>query len=277
MQRVEAQRTDVFSVVGLPYLTSITHEQYLSQSIAVLVADLKLYRRAPDAGLPRVMIVGDSQALSLGYGIGQWAQQEKRANVWNHGIEGCGLAVDGNTRVAGLSSSETETCRNAARAWPSQVAAYRPGIVIVLSSISDIQERKLPGETEFRSLGDPVFDDFLVQQYIHAVDALSSRGAHVVWMTAPCVDPHSAAATFSHLETAHTSYLDTKILPRLEKARPDRVTLFDLSGVVCPGGHPLESIAGVGDLRPDGVHFSVKGSEWFAAKYGDKVLALGGQ
>ena len=51
---------------------------------------------------------------------------------------------------------------------------------------------------------------------------------------------------------------------------------FDLAKLLCPGGKPLKSVDGVGDLRPDGVHFSVNGALWFARTYGDKLLKLGG-
>ena len=70
--------------------------------------------------------------------------------------------------------------------------------------------------------------------------------------------------------------LDSKILPALQRARPGKVTLYDLASVVCPGGHPSKKVSGVGLIRPDGVHFSVDGSLWFAENYGDKVLRAGG-
>ena len=49
---------------------------------------------------------------------------------------------------------------------------------------------------------------------------------------------------------------------------------FDLAAVMCPDGEPLDAIEGVGDPRPDGVHFSVDGALWFAETYGDRLLTL---
>ncbi len=49
------------------------------------------------------------------------------------------------------------------------------------------------------------------------------------------------------------------ILPELVASRED-VGLFDLFGVLCPEGEFVESLGGVDDLRPDGVHFSKDGS-----------------
>ena len=48
--------------------------------------------------------------------------------------------------------------------------------------------------------------------------------------------------------------------------------MFDLAGEICPHGKPLESVDGVGTLRPDGIHFSLEGSLWYARTYGEKLL-----
>ena len=60
--------------------------------------------------------------------------------------------------------------------------------MIVLSSLADIQDRRLPGSSALSEIGDPAFDAFLVEQYENAVDVLSATGATVIWMTAPCTD-----------------------------------------------------------------------------------------
>ncbi len=282
MARLKAARSNLYSVIGteLPDPTAVSPQQYASQSAAVLLSDASLYRRAKDSTLPRVMIVGDSQALTLGYGLDQWAQRNKRALVWNHGIEGCGLATEGDVTSFGSTGSGADQCREAVASWPSQIKAFKPKVVVALSSLADLEDRKLPGSSKVSSIGDPDLDAFLVKEYDHVVDVLSAGGAHVVWMTPPCLDLKSAAVQIPALQSvyshANIDPLATKILPQVARDRPGQVSLFDLAGVMCPGGKPLTSLPGVGAMRPDGVHFSVNGSLWFANTYGDKLLEQAG-
>ena len=164
MGSLKAHRSDIFEVIGtrLPDPTTVRPEKYRSLSASVLLSDVSLYQRTTGDGLPRVMIVGDSQALSLGYGLDRWSAANQRALVWNHGIEGCGVGVEGETRTFGSTVGPRSRCR-AVNAWPGQLKAFKPDVVIVLSSLTDIQDRKLPGSSKFSSIGDPTFDSFLTK------------------------------------------------------------------------------------------------------------------
>jgi peptidoglycan/LPS O-acetylase OafA/YrhL len=277
MARLKAQRNDVKEVIGgrLPDPTKVDPDRYAERSASVLLDDSSLYQREAGHSLPRVLVVGDSQALSLGYGLDRWSAEQKRALVWNHGIEGCGVVVGGETRSFGASNSGMERCRAAARAWPANLKSFRPDVVIVLSSVTDVQDRRLPGATKFSSIGDPDFDAFLVAQYEQVVDTLSSTGARVVWMTPPCTALRASAGQPAPYDTSNIQHLDDTIVAKVARDRP-KLVRFDLASILCPGGEPLESVAGVGELRPDGVHFSVEAALWFARTYGEKVLAAGG-
>jgi hypothetical protein len=200
----------------------------------------------------------------------------KRALVWNHGIEGCGVAVDGETRTFGSTSSGIARCRAAVSAWPSQLKAFQPDVVVVLSSLTDIQDRKLPNASKFSTIGDPAFDAFLVKEYEGIVDTLSATGARVVWMTAPCTAIKLAPGQSAPYATAHVEHLNSAILSKVFREKSKQVVSFDLASIICPHGKPLETVKGVGVLRPDGVHFSVGGALWFGETYGEKLLKVGG-
>ena len=77
-------------------------------------------------------------------------------------------------------------------------------------------------------------------------------------------------------DSSEVEHLNSVILPRVERARAGKVTMFDLDGVICPGGKVRESVPGVGALRPDGVHFSVPGALWFARTNGERLLRAAG-
>jgi hypothetical protein len=222
------------------------------------------------------MVVGDSQALSLGFGLEKWSAEHARAVVWNHGINGCGVAVEGEKRTFGLANTELERCDAAVRAWPKQLRAFDPDVVIVLSSLNDIQDRRLPGASDFTSIGDPEFDALLLDEYERVVDTLSSTGAHVVWMKPPCTAMKPVPGQPVRYPASRIDRLNSAILTKLERARSGRVTLYDLASEICPDGKPLESVDGVGTLRPDGIHLSIEGSRWYAETYGEQLLQAGG-
>jgi hypothetical protein len=86
-------------------------------------------------------------------------------------------------------------------------------------------------------------------------DLLSSRGARVVWLTAPC----SANGSVSD----KLSYANHHYLPELVRTRP--VITVDLAGGVCPDGRFSDQLGPVADARPDGIHFSDQGADWVAS------------
>ncbi len=224
------------------------------------------------AGSPRVLVVGDSQAVALANGLDAWAADGHRARVYDLAAEGCGLVVQGRLRNLGVFSTDLRHCRAVARRRQRALHRIRPDVVVVLSSITDVEDRQVPGATDFATVGDPAVDAFLARQYRDTVDALSSTGAEVVWMRPPCVDPAGLAVALKHFDTTRITRLDRTVVPALARARAGRVRLFDLDRVLCPGGRPLRTVAGVGAVRPDGVHFSPAAARWFADHYAPAIL-----
>ncbi|MEZ5178679.1 MAG: acyltransferase family protein [Acidimicrobiales bacterium] len=280
MEALESSRTDVRRTTGtrLPDPAGLSRQDYLDQSAAALLADASLYQRTDRDRLTKVMVVGDSQARSLGYGLERWGAENDRAVVWNVATEGCGILTDGTIRGFG-SGPVSEVCARAVDAWPRQVASFDPDIVVVLTSIWDLQDRQLPGWPAMRSIGDPEFDEYVESSFERAVDVLTAGGAHIVWMKAPCSRFEPAPGQSTDLpdafDPARSQALNRDILQPLAKAHPD-VDLFDLDRALCPGGRYTNTRDGVSEVRVDGIHFSVAGAAWFAETYGDEVLRLGG-
>jgi peptidoglycan/LPS O-acetylase OafA/YrhL len=274
MLRLLASRTDGGGITGLPSTPNLTPDELLRQAAPMLLGDVARHQRQAIEDLPRILVVGDSQALSLGYGLDRWAAEHRRAVVWNRAVEGCGVVTDGELERVAL-EGQASRCQAAVRAWPRLLADIRPDTVVVLSSITDTQVRRLPGATSFSSPGDAALDNFLVREYRSAVETLSSTGATVVWMTAPCIDEQGLATALSPYDTTHMRHLDASVLPRLAHAESAKVRMFDLAQVVCPGGTPRRTVPGGAAMRPDGVHFSVEASGWLAEQYGDQILELG--
>ena len=277
MAALEATRDDLRQILGgrLPDAAEVSAEEYVDTGAAALLADLSLYQRAARDRLPHVLVVGDSQARSLGYGLERWAADSERAVVWNAAVPACGIADEGVFHELGRDVGVSAKCRNGIAAWPDHVASFDPDLVVVLTSVWDLTPRRLPGATRVASIEDATVRSYLRGEYQDAVATLTSGGAHLVWMTAPCMEAAAEAGPGAMGADILTRLNQEVIEPAVEASGSPAET-FDLADVLCPDGRPLEVIDGGVDLRSDGIHFSVEGSMWFAETYGDQLLASAG-
>lgn len=228
---------------------------------------------------PRIYVVGDSVSWSVGYGLVRWAAEldsKAAPQVWNSAIYACGIARGGEVVYAPGSAPAHPDCASWAFWWPAQLEQFQPDVVVMLTGPWDLVERKLPEWRQFRKPGDPVFDDWLVSEYLEAVDVLTASDAKLVWLTAPCTQP--PAGTGGRLRgtgafsAQMTHYINQQILPRVLAARSDKMQIIDLYSQVCPGDTLLQDVGDEEPLRPDGIHFSVPGANWLMEWLGPKLL-----
>jgi hypothetical protein len=187
--------------------------------------------------------------------------------------DGCGVWVDGNIQslYAGTGPLPAACIAGVAR-WPQDVRDFRPDVVVVLSTIWDLADRKLPSWSSFRRPGEATFDAALLARYRAAIGDLSATGARVVWMTAPCTDPDNGGLPFGvprskgAFDPTRSAHLNHDLLPQLG------VRVVDLDGLVCPGGRFTQHVGPVSDARPDGLHFSEAGARWLADTYASDWL-----
>jgi len=274
-------RDDVFAVLSgaMPDPAVVPEEEIAAASAQVLLDGAALYQRADRGDDTRVLIVGDSQARSLGYGLERWGP-DNGAWVWNVAVNGCGLADEGMTFGSGEPAPVREECARVLSDLERQIASFEPDLVVVFSSTWDLGRRQLDDWDGPSDVGDPRFREYLLREYEAAVDVLSAGGAGIVWMLPPCVDlPDTALPAVDGLDAdAARLTLNEVIIPTLvagAEADGTEIAVFDLDAVLCPGGEPLREADGVRPIRGDGVHFNVEGSAWFADKYGDEIVELG--
>lgn len=258
---------------------AVLDRSYVASSADVVLDAVDTHRRRGTAGdATRVLVVGDSQARSVGFGLEERAAETGRLVVWNLGEGGCSVANGGIVRdlVTNDEASPDPDCVDAVAAWPAAVEAFQPDVVLVLSSLRDLLERRLPGDDEFLTVGDAALDRYLLETYGEAADVLGAEGARVVWMVPPCVRFESPLGGGGEAPPAYDpqrlAHLVDVVLPELEQARPDVVELYGLDDVLCPGGRFLDDTAGLEDIRPDGIHLSPEGSVWLAGVLEEELL-----
>ena len=204
----------------------------------------------------RLLVVGDSVGLTLGRGLERAAAAGGHAQVWNIARPWCGIGRYAE-RALGRGVEGGGACDAWPQLWGDAVAGFDPDTVVVLSTIWEIVERRRAGWPDFLAPGDPAYDEWLASEYVAAADVLGALGARVVWLTLPCVG-------ISEESGARIEHVNSRVLRDVARRRPSTVEIVDLFGRVCPGGEFTDTLGGVVDARPDGVHFSDAGADWAA-------------
>lgn len=222
-------------------------------------------RRVPvhrhDDQTPRLAIVGDSVALTLGSGLRDWGTQTGAALVFNAGNTNCGIARGGE-RVSGLTEHVVgDPCPDWSKTWPEWLDDFDPDVVIVLTGFWDLIDQK-DGEGGTIRPGDAVYDDWLLSEYRAAADLLASRGASVVWLTTPCAGERlrERLVNPTGVDPERTKHLNENLLPRLVRGEGTPIRLVDLFARVCPNGAYASTLFGIPGARYDGLHFSRAGA-----------------
>ena len=208
----------------------------------------------------RVLIVGDSTAITLGFGL------PPTGSSWDTAIDdvgdlACGLAIgslvrdDGNVGPYG---ARCESDTPVTEQWPAKLRGYvasdKPDVVALLAGRWEVVDTLYDGR--WTNILDPPFRDYIERQLRLAVQIGTSSGAHMVLLTAPCYSsgeqpngtpwPEDSVARL-------TAYND--LLYQMAAQYPSRVSVVDLNAIVCPGGTFHATLDGVTIRAPDGIHF----------------------
>ena len=227
----------------------------------------------PDA--VRIGFYGDSTALTLAVGVNQWIDRTPfTAKAGGITSLGCGIGRDG-ARISedNRAASAPDDCWS--EEWATNVRNARPDIAVVLTGVWDLTDRRLDGDDVWRSLGDPVYDEFLVEEMDEAARILIAGGAEVVWLTTPRVEfgqvdgvappePHPSS------EPGRAERLN-ELVRTVAARHPGQVHVFDLQAYLqsLPGGEMDP------EIRPDAVHFTTASAERVGEQWlGPELLAL---
>ncbi len=229
------------------------------------------------AAPPKVMIVGDSVAGTLGLGY-QNLGAASGLTVWNRGQLGCGLFYDGSVFEGGQLHTVDSTKCNWRGKWPGELAFFKPDVVVMLVGAWDILDREVDGhEVKFGSVE---YDSSFLHQLDDATNLLASTGAKVVVLTTPFFSrPELAVQTGTQWPEYDPSRVDriNSLYRDFLDNHPGRYRMIDLNRFVSPQGKFTDSLNGQ-VIRGDGVHFTEAGSamvvSWLTPQI-EKVVAGG--
>jgi len=236
---------------------------------------------AGTTGPIRVLLVGDSEASFLGFGLGP-ASGTSDTRYAGDGVFGCGLLTD-TTRFHGTTVQGTVgyrgghvavPCATQLDRWKADVEAYHPDVVLLAEGEYEVRDQLLAtGSTDILS---PSFDRTELAALHRAVAVLGSTGATVVLLTAPYYHqleqpdgtpwPEDAPARVDRYNA---------LLRQVARSSGGTVVVVDLGGRLDPGGHYDQTVDGVDVRFADGIHVTQAGATLVAPWVLQQVAALG--
>jgi peptidoglycan/LPS O-acetylase OafA/YrhL len=244
---------------------------------------------APTFAQPvRVLLFGDSVALTLGIGLSDQVDQNKYGYVLSDkGILGCGVVDGPEVDLLGahdttpsacdgspLTPGEPETDQPWPYQWLSAMNEVKPNVVVLLAGRWEVADREYQGH--WTNILNPVFAAYVKQQLNRASQVVTANGARMVFLTAACNNEGEQPDGAPWPEDS-SKRLDVynQLVREVAAEHPTTDSVVDLHAAACPGGRYAESVAGVQIRRSDGVHFTTAGGEYLAPLIMPPIVAAG--
>jgi peptidoglycan/LPS O-acetylase OafA/YrhL len=224
---------------------------------------------ASSGGVTRVMVAGDSVALTVAFGMHDVANDLEVA-VLNRGALGCGVAGGtGRVRLGdGRVVNETPECATWPVRWAVDAQAFKPDVVLLVLAAWDAGERQLGDRWTHPCERD--FDARFRARVQRAVDVLASGGGPVVIATAPYL--RSGVVVESKQEGDRRIDCMNRVFRDI--VDDGSAVLLDLAKFVCPTRATCRDRVNGTVLRRDGVHYDGDGGKIVARWLVPRLVTL---
>jgi peptidoglycan/LPS O-acetylase OafA/YrhL len=222
----------------------------------------------------RFLLLGDSLAITSSVGLAAGSVVHFGVQVIDQGSFGC----DYDTSVA-ISEGQHVVPLNDCLRWRTlyadEMARSHPEVVGLLTGRWSITDRVVGGEIVH--VGQPAWDDHLVTEYTDIVRFLAPQGVGVVLFTLPYFAPPQEAPDGSIYPENRPDRVVAfnRDLARVAAVSRGKVTLMDLTALLCPHGHFQTVVDGVTARWSDGVHVTPAGGVWLQPRVLPTVAELG--
>jgi len=227
--------------------------------------------------LVKVLWVGDSTAFTLAIGLSA-QQRSYGVESFDGGILGCGVTDGAEFQLKGVDAPMAPQCSDGPpsalwpRLWLTDIALYKPNVVIILAGRWEVVNRTYDGR--WTNIDDPAYAAYVKRQLEYAVELAGSGGAHVILMTAPCYDTGEQPDGDPWPEDSEARLSIYNQLVRDVTATSPDASLINFNAMACPGGRYEEYVNGIQVRQADGVHFTLGGGNVFAQEFWPTVVTL---
>src|SRR5665213_1269759 len=234
------------------------------------------------AGTPgpvRVLLVGDSEASFLGFGLGPDSTAAD-VDYQGDGVFGCGLLtyttrfhgtlVSG--RVGQRGGHNLVPCAAQLARWQADVAAFHPDVVLLADGEYEVRDQRIG--TTWVHIGSSRVDGPERTALTAATRVLGSTGATVVLLTAPFYrqQEQSDGQPWPEDDPARVDRYNA-LLRQVAAASGGRVVVADVKAKLDPGGRFTTTIDGKVVRFADGIHVTPVGakliSPWLLSRAAD--------
>ncbi len=236
----------------------------------------------------KVLLFGDSVALTLGLGLGEPQVEAKYGyTLWDQGILGCGVVDGPQVEVKGARADTPPPCNGSTltpgepvanqpyqNQWLDSLNQIKPNVVMLLAGRWEVVDRLYRGS--WTNILNPTYAAYVKSQLNAASNLLTSTGAHLVLLTAPCTDEGEQpdGAPWPEDNPARVAAYN-KLVRQVAAAHPQTDSLIHLHADACPGGKFTATMDGQVIRNTDGVHFTAAGGQVMAPKIMPAIVADG--
>ncbi len=197
---------------------------------------------------PIAWVFGDSIALSMVLATGPATTLQYVIGDGDVRL-GCGAAVFDDPPEEG----PPEPCPDPAIAWGASVAVRHVDVAVVDACQFELLDRTIPGEHRRRTVGDPVFDEYVARAYQTAIAGMLGAGVEtVVWVACPYF---SRTVGFDELPRRYRASRDQDRVDALNAIIDRSVAVFPGRACIAHFDEWMNERTDDAALRPDGSHF----------------------
>ena len=223
----------------------------------------------------KVMVVGDSVAFTLTYGVDT---VPPTLEMSTRAIIGCGLVDGGFAMPGGKIDTSAQRCGNWTDYWQQGVQTDAPDVVMLQFGSWEVYDHKVgsevieSGSEEMRQ----AIRDGLDKGIGAVLDV--KPDVRFMFVGAPCmreVDPDLGGADSERNDPERVAWVN-RVLEGYSDDLGDRSRFVHLGDLLCPDGEFREEIDGT-EIRPDGSHFAADSTGPVWAWLAERLIASGRQ
>ncbi len=223
----------------------------------------------------RLLLVGDSIAMTLGMGLSVQARPQYGMSVHDDATVGCDLDPALEVLTQGSPGPATQGCDNWRALWPFLAAEQHPQVVALGLGRWEVTDHLLEGQ--WVHVGEPSWDQHLAQELVAAITIFHTFGAKVVLFTMPYVDPSDRQPDGLPWpeNTPARAQAYNALVRQVAQSDPGEVSVIDLNRMLSPDGAYTATLDGIGVRSSDGIHVSLAGGKWLQRQILPQIDRIG--